>query len=152
MCLQDRKADLLIHSYVDEVMSLLMEKLGLTIPEYSRDKDPVLLSSDSRLVEWTIPQSDVHKMRVVYESKCCKGKNKRTLKEEFTTDGKKIKKEEDEKVKYENENIYDNIKTDEVKVLPSVVKDIKTEIASNNGITEISVINQTELIEIKTVT
>lgn len=155
MCLQDRKADLLIHSYVDEVMSQLMEKLNLTIPEYSRDKDPILTSKYSQLVEWTIPQADVQKMRMMYESKCCKGKNKRVIKEEIITDGKKIKNEVNEKnIKCENKNIYDNVKAikgEEIAVVSDVIKDIKTEIA-NNGITEVSIIKLTDVIEIETVT
>lgn len=158
----DRKADLLIHSYVDEVMSKLMEKLGLTIPEYSGDKDPVLLSTDRKQVEWTIPQSEVHKMRIAYESKCCKGKNKRNVKEELITNGKKIKNEvdkEDEIIKSENENMCDNIKTEDAAVVTDVIKDVKTEISNNGiteisniGITEISVIRKTEVIDIKSAT
>lgn len=36
-----KKADLNIHTYVDDVMKLLMNKLGLDIPEYNPDTDPV---------------------------------------------------------------------------------------------------------------
>lgn len=38
---QDKKADLSIHTYVDDVMRMLMEKLGLDIPEYDTLIDPV---------------------------------------------------------------------------------------------------------------
>ena len=38
---QDKKADLCIHTYVDDVMRMLMKRLGLEIPEYDPVFDPV---------------------------------------------------------------------------------------------------------------
>ena len=38
---QDKKADLCIHTYVDDVMRMLMERLQLDIPEYDPVFDPV---------------------------------------------------------------------------------------------------------------
>ena len=35
------KADLNIHTYVDDVMRKLFDKLGISIPEYSPGQDPV---------------------------------------------------------------------------------------------------------------
>uniref|UniRef100_A0A1B6CB19 protein acetyllysine N-acetyltransferase n=2 Tax=Clastoptera arizonana TaxID=38151 RepID=A0A1B6CB19_9HEMI len=75
----DKKADLLIHTYVDDVMDMLMGKLGLTIEEYSKDKDPVFKGSKSQ-IEWTIANSEVKRMRKLYEQTCCKRKVKREKK------------------------------------------------------------------------
>jgi len=41
---QDKKADLSIHTYVDDVMEMVMKKLGLEIPAYNRELDPVRLT------------------------------------------------------------------------------------------------------------
>ena len=38
---QDKKADLCIHTYVDDVMRMLMARLQLDIPEYDPVFDPV---------------------------------------------------------------------------------------------------------------
>ena len=38
---QDKKADLCIHTYVDDVMRMLMERLELDVPEYDPVFDPV---------------------------------------------------------------------------------------------------------------
>ena len=38
---QDKKADLCIHTYVDDVMRMLMARLELDIPEYDPVFDPV---------------------------------------------------------------------------------------------------------------
>ena len=38
---QDKKADLCIHTYVDDVLKMLMQRLDLDIPEYNPVFDPV---------------------------------------------------------------------------------------------------------------
>jgi len=38
---QDKKADLCIHTYVDDVLKMLMQRLDLDIPEYDPVFDPV---------------------------------------------------------------------------------------------------------------
>merc|ERR1712059_108052 len=43
---QDKKADLSIHTYVDDVMRGLMSRLQLDIPEYDPSKDPVKQTKD----------------------------------------------------------------------------------------------------------
>ncbi|XP_046679526.1 LOW QUALITY PROTEIN: NAD-dependent protein deacetylase Sirt6-like [Homalodisca vitripennis] len=115
----DRKADLLIHTYVDDILTQLMEKLGLTIPEYSRPDDPTMAR---RMVEWTILDSEVQTMRRLYEKTCCKGKKKKSDKEKFSN-FKKLKREPG---------------IDDVQCNMKDVKDIKTEIKVEievNGIT-----------------
>uniref|UniRef100_A0A1B6K2Q4 protein acetyllysine N-acetyltransferase n=1 Tax=Homalodisca liturata TaxID=320908 RepID=A0A1B6K2Q4_9HEMI len=115
----DRKADLLIHMYVDDILTQLMEKLGLMIPEYSRPDDPTMAR---RMVEWTILDSEVQTMRRLYEKTCCKGKKKKSDKEKFSN-FKKLKREPG---------------IDDVQCNMKDVKDIKTEIKVEievNGIT-----------------
>ncbi|XP_022201385.2 NAD-dependent protein deacetylase Sirt6 [Nilaparvata lugens] len=106
----DKKADLLIHAYVDEIMSLLMENLGLAIPEYTRDKDPTYHRG---LLEWTIPSFEVQRMRRMYEVTCCK--MKRTKVKSDLEDYKNVKKVKFEKVtNIKTENIKEEIKEEKV--------------------------------------
>ncbi|KAL1117537.1 hypothetical protein AAG570_003853 [Ranatra chinensis] len=63
----DKKADLIINTYVDDVMTQLMERLDLKIDPYDRSVDPT--GSDS-LVEWTIPASEVKHIRRKYVEIC----------------------------------------------------------------------------------
>lgn len=52
-CFQDRKGDLLIHAYVDEIMEELFQLLSLDIPDYCKEKDLTLQAKEC-IVEWTI--------------------------------------------------------------------------------------------------
>jgi hypothetical protein len=67
---------------VDDVMVQLMKVLNMSIPEYSREKDPTKLITDDNklLIDWTIPDSSVKIMRKLYEGKCCKQSKKRGYK------------------------------------------------------------------------
>ncbi|EEB16023.1 chromatin regulatory protein sir2, putative [Pediculus humanus corporis] len=68
----DRKANLLIHAYVDEVMTMLMKHLNIKIPKYAVKNDPtrILPLSGKKFFEWTISDYDLKKMKKVYEEKC----------------------------------------------------------------------------------
>jgi len=61
---QDKKADLNIHTYVDDIMKTVMANLGLEIPEYDKSKDPVKLVSlrefpgEDLYIDWT--QNEEH--------------------------------------------------------------------------------------------
>lgn len=110
----DRKADLVIHAYVDDVMVQLMKLLNLPIPEYSREKDPTKLITDGNklLIDWTIADNSVKSMRKLYERKCCKQSKKRRRKTSIERKGslldfeqmKRIKpKKEEKEEKCENE-------------------------------------------------
>ena len=56
---QDKKADMSIHTYVDRVMEGVMARLGLEIPEYDKECDPVKLvnrkdfPSGQLYLDWT---------------------------------------------------------------------------------------------------
>lgn len=62
-------------------MSLLMEELNLTIPEYSSETDPSK-RAESIQFEWTIPDREVKRMRSMYENNCCKARKKVKTKSE----------------------------------------------------------------------
>lgn len=57
-------------------MTLLMDELNLSIPEYNRKLDPSCWKNDIAM-EWTIPESEVKRMRLLYEKNCCKSNKKR---------------------------------------------------------------------------
>lgn len=51
----DKKADLVISTYVDTVMEKVLKRLGVELPEYSEGNDPTKkMPCDS---QWTIPPS-----------------------------------------------------------------------------------------------
>lgn len=97
----DEKADLLIHCYVDELMSMLMELLNIPIPEYDPRKDPTQ-SSENQKNDWTVERRNVKKMQKLYEEmKNRKGVVKRKSKK-IEHEDKKVKKEVcDEEIKKE---------------------------------------------------
>lgn len=49
----DKKADLVISSYVDIVMEKVLKRLGVELPEYSQENDPTKQLPCE--LEWTIP-------------------------------------------------------------------------------------------------
>lgn len=71
----DKKADLIIRTYVDDVMVGVCKQLGISIPEYSASEDPTKQIGPPK--SWTISSAEVKRMRKVYEDACCKG-SKRT--------------------------------------------------------------------------
>lgn len=51
----DKKADLVISTYVDTVMEKVLKRLGVELPEYSEANDPTKRAVCE--MEWTIPTS-----------------------------------------------------------------------------------------------
>ncbi|GJQ86337.1 putative NAD binding protein [Trypoxylus dichotomus] len=73
----DKKADMIINTYVDDVLVKVMKKLGVEIPEYDTSIDPTKtpLEDDKRgVLEWTIRKSYVDDVQSLYDIYC---KNKR---------------------------------------------------------------------------
>ncbi|XP_014293790.1 NAD-dependent protein deacetylase Sirt6 [Halyomorpha halys] len=60
----DKRADMLLNGYVDQVMSLLLENLDLKIDNYNPEFDPVRKKG---IHEWTIPDSQAGEMKKLYE-------------------------------------------------------------------------------------
>ncbi|ALC39277.1 Sirt6, partial [Drosophila busckii] len=52
----DKKAELIISSYIDNILSEVCKRLGVEIPEYSPQADP---TKHSNISEWTLPQDNV---------------------------------------------------------------------------------------------
>lgn len=69
----DKKCDLKINTYVDDVLIQVMKNLNLTLPEYNFDNDPTKnmdLKNNVQLMEWTLFDSDVKTVENVYSKKC----------------------------------------------------------------------------------
>lgn len=71
---QDKRADLVINSYVDIVIGKVMKRLGIEIPEYTADIDPTKAAEID--MQWTIPTEQVKDLEKVYNAKV-KGTKKR---------------------------------------------------------------------------
>ncbi|XP_073977319.1 sirtuin 6 isoform X2 [Rhodnius prolixus] len=72
----DRRADLIINTYVDDVMVRLLEFLDLKLPAYNVDKDP---TRSTDLISWTIPDSSVKEMQHIYQTHCLALKRKSSI-------------------------------------------------------------------------
>ncbi|XP_061386679.1 NAD-dependent protein deacetylase Sirt6 [Musca vetustissima] len=64
----DKKADLIIHTYVDDILSKLCKRLGLEIPTYQHDEDPTK-SPNEQNQEWTIPPQNVKEIEKLFNAK-----------------------------------------------------------------------------------
>lgn len=95
----DKKADLVISSYVDVVMEKVMKRLGVEIPNYSGDEDPTKKTDGD--ADWTIQQERVKELEKVYSAKV-KGTKKRKA-FTYSWDMIDMKKEELKKLKLEQQ-------------------------------------------------
>ena len=109
----DKKADLIIQTYVDNVMEGVCKYLGIAIPDYSPCSDPT--KQDGPLKSWTISPLEVKRMRKIYEEVCCKGgkkgkvdKAKNNLKKEYPL--KKFRNADNELVNHAVVSPNDKIK------------------------------------------
>jgi len=68
---QDKKADLSVHTYVDDVMEMVMKKLGLEIPEYDKGSDPVRLTrmrqfpGEELFIDWTQDEENAKDLKKI---------------------------------------------------------------------------------------
>lgn len=80
----DKKADLLIHDYVDKVMALLCQELNIDLPDYDPESDPVKITGRNQtenpldFVEWT--QSESESKRVTKLAEVVEDEHKRKRK------------------------------------------------------------------------
>lgn len=92
-------------------MSQVMNFLGLDMPEYNKDNDP---TNKKELIEWTISESQVRKMRKLYEEICSKHKqrNKIVKDDKSLINNVKVKRESTLEINYDEncDNINDNKK------------------------------------------
>ncbi|XP_055608502.1 NAD-dependent protein deacetylase Sirt6 [Uranotaenia lowii] len=95
----DKKADLVVSTYVDTIIEKVAKRLGIEIPEYSPEVDPT--KTEPCTLEWTIPGDLVKRVDKQY-SKAIRDLGKKRSKagsysqeelEEFKRNSKKMKKE-----------------------------------------------------------
>ncbi|BES93354.1 chromatin regulatory protein sir2 [Nesidiocoris tenuis] len=84
----NKKADIVIHGYVDEVIRHLLEYLEVKPTAYEPEQDP---TRNSDLVDWTIPDSLVNDAKELYKAK--RPIVKRKTKKERESETKIIKRE-----------------------------------------------------------
>lgn len=87
----DKKADLVISTYVDVVMEKVAKRLGIEILEYSADTDPTKLHLCT--MEWTIPNKWMKEISSILseKSKLAK-KRKAELADKFEDENEKLTK------------------------------------------------------------
>lgn len=93
----EKKADLVIHSYVDDVMDKVLKRLGIEdVPEYSIDDDPTY--KDDLSVNWNFPKDEIKEVERIYKEKTNR-KHKSTREDADDVGRKKYKKknEDDDK-------------------------------------------------------
>ncbi|KAF5299283.1 hypothetical protein FQA39_LY02456 [Lamprigera yunnana] len=97
----DKKADLMINGYVDDVISKIMKHLGLEIPEYVLHLDPTKVESPD-ILQWSFSRSDINEMKDMYKAHMeifkklklqKKRENEIEVKTEVKTEFKKVKDE-----------------------------------------------------------
>lgn len=124
--LKDKKADLVINTYVDDILTKLCKRLGLEIPPYDPLEDPTKTPNEHNQ-EWTIQPQDVKDVEKQYNAKLkAAAAQRKAGKSPFTfftkkepTIAKKKRKVEDEK----------DVKTE-------VKKEIKAERKSKRSLAE----------------
>lgn len=89
----EKKADLVIHSYVDVVLEKVLKRLGIEeIPQYDESNDPTKSCVDGQT--WNIDATALKEVENLYKIRTSR-KNKIESKFEEPIERKKLKKEED---------------------------------------------------------
>ncbi|TRY62671.1 hypothetical protein TCAL_10814 [Tigriopus californicus] len=109
----DKKADLIIRGYVDEVMKLLMTELTLPVPDYQPTVDPVAMqlavANPETFIEWTQDGPAAEKLTEMAQDVEKKFKLKRKAAKDSAQSmlGKMLKKAEsdDKPIKTEEESL-----------------------------------------------
>lgn len=73
---KDRKADLVIHTYVDDLITSVMDILGLDIERYDEIKDPTNINR--QISDWTIYENDLKTIRSMKKSATKRRKRKKS--------------------------------------------------------------------------
>jgi NAD+-dependent protein deacetylase sirtuin 6 len=92
----EKKADLVIHSYVDDVLEKVLKRLGIEeIPEYDPAEDPTKHCVDGDT--WNVEPAALKEIEKVYKEKTSR-KTKSNVKDEKPDGRKKQKIEKEEKI------------------------------------------------------
>ena len=111
---QDKKADLIIRTFADSVLVKLFDKLGLEIPEYDRERDPIFSAKNGDSLDWTQTDEETKRVVAMAEKIESEFKEKRKLnrktkpKTEVEVENGKVKEEAKGEVKTENEKFSEN--------------------------------------------
>ncbi|KAI8434093.1 hypothetical protein MSG28_012238 [Choristoneura fumiferana] len=125
----DNKADLIINYYVDEVLERVMNILGIQVPDYSENDNPMKLAACS-IVDWTIARKDVLALEKIFKAKCKGVKKKRIL----------IKKRNSDVNGISGDSNID----DKTKIIKLEAKDVPSDSVTENGIEQIKVENDAD--------
>lgn len=98
----DKKADLVISTYVDDVMEKVAKRLGVEIPEYSSNSDPT--KSELCEMEWTI-SPELMKVTSAQHSEKVRVARKRKADEKSLRESEAKKSNEDFKTSVKKEQI-----------------------------------------------
>lgn len=105
----DKKADLVISTYVDTIMEKVLKRLGVELPDYTLDKDPTKVKFCE--LEWTIP-AEVIKDTDKQLNELIKATKKRKADEANAVETKKsLLKNENDSIK--DEKIDEKINADD---------------------------------------
>lgn len=63
---------------MDDVLTKLMKKLGLEIPEYSNDIDPTK-RADVSVLDWTFRREDINEAKQLYNIYCKKQRKRKSI-------------------------------------------------------------------------
>lgn len=91
---QDKKADLVISTYVDDVLEKVLKRMGIELPEYNVENDPTKQKFCE--LEWTIPSEMIKAMEKVYNDKVKAARKRKSAAAEEAdekVDKKKVKSE-----------------------------------------------------------
>lgn len=72
----DKKADLVISTYVDAVMEKVAKRLGVEIPEYSKEIDPTKVPVCE--MEWTVPNEWIKEISATLSEKTKEAKKRKS--------------------------------------------------------------------------
>lgn len=105
---QDKKADLIINFFADEVMSKVMKRLSLEIPEYSSNNDPTKELIVGKAMEWNINKTDIKSIKIQYDKRHKEYRKRKSQEKVWRKNSKMIKSECLIKTKVEKEEITSN--------------------------------------------
>lgn len=83
----DKKADLIINTYVDSVLEKVMKNLSLEIPEHIKSYDPTKDQLPHAAIEWNICKTQIKLVKKLFDEKQKEFKNNKKLQPKTTKNG-----------------------------------------------------------------
>ncbi|XP_004518845.1 NAD-dependent protein deacetylase Sirt6 [Ceratitis capitata] len=85
----DKKADLIISTYVDDILEKVCKRLGVEIPMYDSSEDPTRIQN-AHNYEWTIPVQAVKELEMEFNAKLKEYKTERKAQAESLTEASSV--------------------------------------------------------------